>query len=274
MRFSVLASGSSGNAALLEVNGFGLLIDAGLGPRQLASRLAAVGSSWKQVRAALITHTHSDHWKDSTLAQLRRLETVLHCHPEHRTQLRTYSPEFIRLEEAKLVQCYDPESELELGPLTCRPLEVHHDCGPTFGFRLHGPPDIFGARCALGYLTDLGRWTDKQAEALANVDVLALEFNHDVEMERNSGRPRELVDRVLGDLGHLSNEQAAALTRAVLKRSAAGALRHLVQLHLSRHCNKPKLAQAAARCVLDEHSPATALHTASQHRHGPVLKLV
>src|SRR5262249_360813 len=45
-RFSILASGSSGNAAFLESDGFGLLIDAGLGPRQLASRLAAVGASW------------------------------------------------------------------------------------------------------------------------------------------------------------------------------------------------------------------------------------
>jgi glyoxylase-like metal-dependent hydrolase (beta-lactamase superfamily II) len=60
LRFTVLASGSGGNASLLEADGFGLLLDAGLGPRQLAGRLAAVGASWQQVHAVLLTHTHSD----------------------------------------------------------------------------------------------------------------------------------------------------------------------------------------------------------------------
>ena len=42
LRFTVLASGSAGNASLLQIDGFGLLVDAGLGPRTLAGRLAAV----------------------------------------------------------------------------------------------------------------------------------------------------------------------------------------------------------------------------------------
>ena len=61
-RFTVLASGSSGNSSLLEVDGFGLLLDIGLGPRQLASRLITSGRSWQNVQAVLLTHTHGDHW--------------------------------------------------------------------------------------------------------------------------------------------------------------------------------------------------------------------
>ena len=41
LQFTVLASGSAGNASLLEMDGFGVLIDAGLGPRQLSQPLAA-----------------------------------------------------------------------------------------------------------------------------------------------------------------------------------------------------------------------------------------
>ena len=52
-RFTVLASGSSGNSSLLEVDGFGLLLDIGLGPRQLASRLITSGRSWQNVQAVL-----------------------------------------------------------------------------------------------------------------------------------------------------------------------------------------------------------------------------
>ena len=51
LRFTVLASGSGGNATLIESDDFGLLIDAGLGPRILASRLAAIGRSWAAVKA-------------------------------------------------------------------------------------------------------------------------------------------------------------------------------------------------------------------------------
>ena len=74
-----------------------------------------------------------------------------------------------------------------------------------------------------------------------------------------------LIARVLGDEGHLSNEQAAGLLRAVLKLSAPSRLRHVVQLHLSRDCNRPKLAYASARVALDSAGhTATEVHTAGQ----------
>ena len=54
------------------------------------------------------------------------------------------------------------------------------------------------------------------------MDALALEFNHDVALQYASGRSPRLIQRVLGDRGHLSNEQAAALLGEVLRRSPAG----------------------------------------------------
>src|SRR5213076_1766211 len=74
--------------------------------------------------------------------------------------------------------------------------------------------------------------TSTLARLVANVDVLALEFNHDEEMERRSRRPAELVERVLGDEGHLSNAQAAELLQAILQRSEPTVTRHVIQLHL------------------------------------------
>jgi glyoxylase-like metal-dependent hydrolase (beta-lactamase superfamily II) len=82
-RFTVLASGSAGNASLLEAGGFGLLVDCGLGPRVLAWRLAAVGLSWRSVHAVLLTHTHGDHWNQLTLAHLRSLGVPLYAHALH-----------------------------------------------------------------------------------------------------------------------------------------------------------------------------------------------
>jgi phosphoribosyl 1,2-cyclic phosphodiesterase len=274
LRFTMLASGSRGNACLIQVHGFGVLLDAGLGPRQLADRLREAGHSWASVHAMLLTHTHSDHWNDRTLSWLHRRELPLYCHPNHHNVLRRYSPSFGKMDALGLVRPFAAEQELRLAPgLRCYPLAVRHDSGATFGFRLEGPPDLFGNAPAIGYAADLGTWDDELAGRLSDVDLLALEFNHDVALEHGSRRPAALIARVLGDEGHLSNDQAAALVRTVLGRSPPGRLRHLVQLHLSEDCNRPALARRAAQGVLDELSQETRLHTARQDGPLPPLEL-
>jgi phosphoribosyl 1,2-cyclic phosphodiesterase len=274
LRFTVLASGSAGNASLVEAGGEGVLIDAGLGPRQLAQRLAAVGASWASFHAVLLTHAHTDHWKDRTLAHLRRHRIPLYCHPDTHTTLRADSPAFRALEAAGLVRPFAAGQDFApAGGLRCRPLPLRHDGGGSFGFRLEGGRDLFGRATALGYVADLGCWDDDLAVGLADVDVLAVEFNHDVAMEHASGRSSHLIRRVLGDEGHLSNAQGAALVRAVLARSEGGRIRHLVQLHLSRECNRPALAREAAQAVLAELSVRVEVHTTRQDEPGMTLRL-
>jgi hypothetical protein len=266
LRFTVLASGSAGNASLIEVNGFGLLLDAGLGPRQLASRLMAVGASWNDVHAVLLTHTHSDHWNERTFAGLHRRHIPLYCHAGHHEALAVYSGSFTALCTSKLIRRYEAGEALSVAPgLSCLPIALQHDGGPTFGFRVEGMGDLFGQTCTLGYAADLGSWDVDLAQGLADVDLLALEFNHDVEMESTSGRSPQLIARVLGDAGHLSNDQATGLLREVLRRSSK-LPRHIVQLHLSRECNHPGLAAASARRLLDELAVSAEVHTARQDR--------
>jgi phosphoribosyl 1,2-cyclic phosphodiesterase len=272
--FTLLASGSRGNATLIQTDGFGVLLDAGLGPRMLGDRLDKAGHGWADVHAMLLTHTHTDHWNDRTLAWLVRRQIPLYCHLDHHGALHRYSTAFPELVAQGLIREFAPGEQWSLAPgLRCRALPVRHDGGATFGFRIEGRPDLFGQACAIGYVADLGTWDDELAEQLADVDLLAVEFNHDVRMEHASRRSASLIARVLGDEGHLSNDQAAALVRTVLARSTAGRLRHLVQLHLSQDCNRPALAREAARIVLDELSKDTHLHTARQDSPGPALDL-
>ena len=271
-RFTVLASGSSGNASLLQTDGFSALLDVGLGPRRLADRLGAAGSSWDQIGAALLTHTHGDHWNDNTLGLLRRQRIPLICHPLHYAGLQGYGKQFQRLLDEGLVRHFDAGQEFELGGgLRGRAIPLSHDCNPTFGFRFEKAVNLFGPSAALGYAADLGCWTPAVAAALIDVDVLALEFNHDVGLEYASGRSAHLIYRVLGDGGHLSNAQAAALLEAVLRQSAPGRLRHLVQLHLSRDCNRVRLAQEAAQAVVQAAGREVRIHSASQDRPGSTL---
>ncbi len=273
MQFCTLASGSGGNSILLRANKFGLLIDIGLGPRVLASRLATIGATWRDVHAVLLTHTHTDHWKDRTLQQLVQHRIPLFCHPDHHRLLEVQSENFRHLKQAGLVHSYDGELFNIGEQIHVRAVEVKHDSVPTFGFRLEGKSGLFDEPWSVGYLADLGCWSREQIECAAMTDVLAVEFNHDERLERASNRPAELIERVLGDQGHLSNEQAANFLKEVLQKSGSQAPKYLVQLHLSRECNRPALAQAAAIDVVRQLECEMAIHTASQDRVGPILTL-
>ncbi len=267
LRFTVLASGSAGNASVIQAGASAILIDAGLQRSLLLERLERAGLARAPIAGLVLTHTHGDHWNDSALSWLAGLGLPLYCHPSHHTVL-SRSAGFRGLLAAGLVRAYASGEAFAACPgLTVTPHPVRHDGGATFAFRVEGQADLFGETSVLGLATDLGVWEEPLAELLADVDLLAVEFNHDVDMEKRSRRPAFLIDRVLGDHGHLSNAQAAALVRSVMERGA-GRLRHVVQLHLSSDCNRPALARQAARDVVGE---AARVHTASQ---GEPLKTI
>jgi phosphoribosyl 1,2-cyclic phosphodiesterase len=270
-QFTVLASGSAGNSSLLELDGFGLMIDCGLRPQALAEHLAAAKRSWKSVSAVLITHTHRDHWNPYTVEHLRRLNIPLIAHPSHHA-IMARNPSYAPLRRANLTRDYAEGEPFDLTPaLGCLPIRVPHDSNPTFAFRFDARDGLFGSAWSLGFASDVGHVTRTLAATFAGVDVLAVEFNHDEAMQRASGRPAILINRVLGKDGHLSNDQAADLARFIAR---SGSLRYLVQLHLSRDCNRPDLAASAGRAALAEHAPDAEVVTASQFAPTAPLSLV
>ena len=272
--WTVLASGSNGNASLLESHGLGLLLDIGLGPRQFDSRLSEIGFGWAGIRGVVLTHTHSDHWNARSLARLVDLRVPLFCHSQHLRPLQLGCPEFQELQFAGLVKVYTSGQDFIPFPgVRCKPLELKHDGGPTFGFRLEEETQAAQSRWAIGYAADLGSWDERLPEGLANVDVLAIEFNHDVQMQLASRRAPWLIHRVLGEFGHLSNAQGAKLLEECVSRSSVGRLRHLIQLHLSRECNRPALAVAAARDLISRLELDLELHTAAQDEPGQTISL-
>ena len=91
-RLTVLASGSSGNATFLEVDGFGLLIDCGLHARgsmaQLERAQDQVGLRLEQVRLLVCTHAHVDHCGQAAAIRARTgCELWIHPRHEHLTAL-------------------------------------------------------------------------------------------------------------------------------------------------------------------------------------------
>jgi phosphoribosyl 1,2-cyclic phosphodiesterase len=271
VQFAVLASGSKGNATLIRGAGPGLLIDAGIGPRALAERLESVGAGWSAIGAVVLTHTHGDHVDSATFAELARRGSALYCHEGHRAAMAA-DPGFRRLEEAGLVSCYEEDRPfLTPAGIRLEAIPLRHDGGPTFGFRIEVSAGRRGRPVSLGYLADSGSWSERMADALTDVDAMGIEFNHDVAMQKSSGRPWVLIRRNLGDRGHLSNNQGAELVEAVLRRSRRGALQHLVLLHLSQQCNEPGLAIAAARSAVRGVGGRVVVHAAQQAPAHPNL---
>ncbi len=273
IQFAVLASGSRGNASLIQAGDSGLLIDFGLPPRALAGRLEGVDSGLDRIESAILTHTHGDHVHPGTLGLLASRKVRVYCHEGHRAALAG-RPGFAELDAAGLVRHYDDRPFLSPTGLRIEPVPLSHDGGPTFGFRVEARTSRRSKPVALGYLTDTGTWSDATADAMSDVDALGVEFNHDVALQRGSGRAPYLIARNLGPRGHLSNEQGAGLVSAVLGRSNPGSLRHLVLLHLSEQCNRPELAIGEARGAVRAAGRRIAIHAAGQGASNPNLRVL
>lgn len=269
VQFAVLASGSRGNATLIRSGGTGLLVDLGIGPRALSQRLESVGSSLDAIASAVLTHTHGDHVDDGTLNALAKRGATLYCHENHRSSLARHAG-FEALDSLGLVRHYDDRPFLTPTGFSVEPLELRHD-GATYGFRVEAKPGRNARTVGFGYVADTGSWSHEMADRLSDIDLLGLEFNHDVEMQRLSGRSPYLIRRNLGDHGHLSNLQAADFVTAILNRSRRGALKDLVLLHMSQQCNSTSLALRTARAAIRGAGRRVKVHAALQAPAHPNL---
>src|SRR5690625_3118435 len=63
LRFSVLASGSTGNACYVETENQRLLIDAGLSGKKMDELFHTINRDPRELDGILVTHEHSDHIK-------------------------------------------------------------------------------------------------------------------------------------------------------------------------------------------------------------------
>jgi len=240
----VLASGSSGNAALITSGETSLLIDAGVSALQLRKRLEAFGRSPDEVDAVLLTHEHSDH--------VRGLDVFLRRH--RAAPVWTARGTWSRLEVrsnggGELIS----GTTVSFGPLRVTPVATSHDAAEPLAF-------VFDdGRCSAALCTDTGIVTSLLEQRLQGCELLLLEANHDKDMLRHGPYPWSLKQRIDSRTGHLSNHQS----QEAVGRLKSSVLRAVVGLHLSAENNCPNLVretlcgvagpQAAVAAVTREH---------------------
>lgn len=236
LRLRSLSSGSSGNATLIEgsdgLHRTRVLVDCGLGLRQLIARLAVEGIGPADLDGIFITHEHGDHIGCAPMLVAR------YGVPLWTSAGTAQYAAFAGLESA--LNLVRDGQVFAIGGLQLHPFTVPHDAREPLQLRCTDGDRV------LGLMTDIGHVTGHALAALAGCHALVLESNHDVELLAQSRYPDFLKRRVGGQHGHLSNVQAAA---------ALGALHHdrlntVVAAHLSERNNRPELVSRAFAAVL------------------------
>ena len=232
-----LQSGSSGNSIYVEAGGVRLLFDAGISGVQAEKRLKMHGRDIRDVDALIISHDHTDH---ISAAGIFNRKFGIPVHLSH----ITYNATGGSLGNISTINHFANGATLEFGAVKVESIPTPHDGADGSAFVL----DSGGQR--LGILTDLGHNFDGLGRIMQGLDGVFIESNYDPAMLRSGGYPEFLQQRIRGEQGHLSNQDAADLLR-----EHGGRLKWACLSHLSENNNDPKVAMRCHRKTLGERLP-------------------
>jgi phosphoribosyl 1,2-cyclic phosphodiesterase len=235
MKVQVLASGSSGNAALVSSGETTLLIDTGISAMAICRRMEAFGCSLEQVSAILLTHEHGDHMRGIDVLQRRRPIPVW-------ATAGTWLGVDRRVSAGGELRS---GRETIFGSLRVLPVATSHDAREPIALVIED-----GTTC-LGFCTDTGILTSLLVQRLAECNLLLLEANHDADMLRHGPYPWPLKQRIASRLGHLANHQS----QEGISRFGSARLRGMVALHLSEQNNRPHLVRRLLQQALGAQVP-------------------
>lgn len=239
MYFCSLASGSSGNCQYIASDTTGILLDAGLSGKYIASGLSHINANVEGIKALFITHEHSDHVKSAGIL-MRKFGLSLYV-----------TEETFKIIEKKLGK-YDPdkvviiekEKDIVVGDITVHPFPVSHDAVDAVAYTF-SKDDL-----KISIVTDLGHVPLDVLMKIIDSNLLMIESNHDEDMLNAGKYPYPLKRRILSTHGHISNVLAGeTIVRALAYNAPLG---HVILGHLSQDNNTPDLAYATVKQILEE----------------------
>lgn len=237
IRFCPVVSGSSGNSVYIGTDYTHLLIDAGVSGKIIQAGLSVLNVEGAMLDGIFVTHEHSDHIKGVGVLS-RRFDLPIYA-TEGTWNAMENSLGQIARKNKKII--YSGE-KLEINDLVISPFDIPHDAAEPVGY------SVMAGDIKMTVATDLGHITDSVKNGIADSDILLLEANHDINMLKSGTYPYSLKQRILGEFGHLANENAGRL----LSQMTTKRLKHVFLGHLSAENNTPSLAYKAVENILNE----------------------
>ncbi|MDD3893484.1 MAG: MBL fold metallo-hydrolase [Syntrophomonadaceae bacterium] len=234
MQINILASGSTGNAVLVQTGSTKILVDVGISNRRIEKGLAELGIRISDLGGILITHEHSDH--------INGLDVLVR---KYRVPVYTRSLTWQKISctENLPAECVkEIDGHFNLGEIEIDPFSISHDAADPVVFC------FYHGRQKMVIATDLGIVTPTIEKALAYADLMVLESNHDIDMLKNGPYPQVLKQRIRSSRGHLSNWQAAQVLARIPYKIGA----KVMLAHLSQQNNHPVIAEQTVREVLSD----------------------
>ncbi|RIW31603.1 MBL fold metallo-hydrolase [Bacillus salacetis] len=236
MHFSVLASGSTGNAIFVETDQNSFLVDAGLSGKQMEALFQNIGRKIQDLSGILVTHEHSDHIKGiGILARKYGL-------PVYANE-KTWKAMDPLIGNVPLEQKFEfgMEKVQSFGSLDIESFGVSHDAAEPMFYTFHHE----GRKLVL--VTDTGYVSDRMKGIISNANTYVFESNHDVDMLRMCRYPWSIKRRILSDVGHVSNEDAAIAMSEVFGDQT----KSIYLAHLSKDNNMKDLARMSVSQTLE-----------------------
>lgn len=238
LRFSVLASGSTGNAFYIENGETRILVDAGLSGKKMDSLFEQIDVCPSKLSAILVTHEHSDHIKGLGIIA-RKYNLPIYANEKTWQAMEGVIGEIdneqkfhFEANSVKTIESFDIES-----------FSVSHDAADPMFFNFYGENNK-----KVTLITDLGYVSDRIKGKIKGASAYIFEANHDVSMLQMSKYPWSVKRRILGDYGHVSNEDCGIALSEVITDET----KRVYLAHLSRENNLKELARMSVDQVLRE----------------------
>lgn len=241
LKFLSIGSGSSGNCYFLQTANDAILIDAGVGIRNIKKHLYNYGLSLDSVHHILITHDHADHIKSVGSYSKDHQVPVYATEKVHEGIDKNYCVQQKVLPELK--RYVEAGKPIRIGEFLVTPFSVPHDSSDNVGYMIEAE----GVRFCI--ITDAGCVTDEMKTFISQANYLVIEANHDEEMVNNGPYPQFLKGRILSKTGHLSNRSCGL----ALVENMTEQLRYVWLCHLSEENNHPELARKTVETVLRDY---------------------
>ncbi len=233
MRVTSLASGSSGNALLVQTGETNLLVDCGISQRAIERHLRHMGLHPGDLHAILLTHEHGDHVLSAGPLARRYSLPIIANGP-------TVAALGAALDRVD-VRTIDSDDALRVGGCAVQSFAVPHDAAAPIGYTIRA-----NGWC-VGIAIDLGSWHEGVLNGLADADLVVVEANHDREKLRTAPYTWPIKQRIFSPLGHLDNIAAGELLACL---GADGRTRTAWLAHLSERANSPQIATKMVQSVL------------------------